>query len=416
MESYLITGGNRLSGAVRIHGAKNSVLPILAATILCSGQCTIENCPDISDADTSAAILRHLGCAVARRGSAVSVDASGVDRCDVPVELMRDMRSSVLFLGALTARCGRADLVTPGGCALGARPIDLHLFALERLGVKTETIGDRVLCRSGALRGGTIAFPFSSVGATENAMLAASACPEPVRIENAAREPEIADLARFLRAMGADIGGEGTGTITVRGGRPLSGARFAVMPDRIETATYLSAAAACGGELLLEGADEKNLRSVTDCLRAAGCEISGEAAGLRIRSGALRSPGAIRTAPYPGFPTDAQAPVTAALLRAKGVTEITESIFENRMRHVPELRKMGADIALSGSAARVSGVERLTGAEVRATDLRCGAALVVAALSAEGQSRVFGVRYINRGYEGLEANLRRAGAEIALEG
>lgn len=414
MEFYQITGGKRLMGDVLIHGAKNSVLPILAATVLSGGQCTIHNCPNLSDVDTSEAILRHLGCRAQRQGNDFAVDASTVTRCDIPMELMRDMRSSVLYLGALVARCGEADLVTPGGCALGARPIDMHLAALEQMGVTARMEGDRILCRAERLRACSHSFPFPSVGATENAMLAAVGCGGEVPLSNTAREPEVGDLIRFLRAMGAEAAAE-NGRILIRGGAKLHGAEFTVMPDRIEAATYLAAAAACGGDLLLRGAEREALGSVIGCLSASGCGIADDGAGLRIRrTDALRAPDRIRTAPYPGFPTDAQAPVTAALLRAEGITEVTETIFENRMRHVPELQRMGAEITLCGRTARICGTAHLHGAEVWAADLRCGAALVIAALSADGGSRVYGVKYIHRGYDGLETNLRRAGAEIAL--
>lgn len=415
MEAYWIDGGRPLDGVMEIHGAKNSVLPILAACVCCAGVCEIHNCPRISDVETAAAILRHLGCRVERRGGTLAVDASAVARCDIPAKLMRDMRSSILFLGALLARCGQADLVLPGGCALGARPVDLHLWAMERLGARTEQTGDRITCRAGRMQGGNIPLRFPSVGATENAMLAALACREAVTIQNAAREPEIADLARFLRVLGAQVAGEGTPCLTVRGGGPLRGASYTVMPDRMETATYLCAAAGCGGDVFLSGAERRSLEAVVSVLGRSGCEITEEADGLRIQAaGRLTPPASIVTAPYPGFPTDAQAPVMAALLRAEGTTGFTETIFENRMRHVPQLQRLGADITLCGRRAVVRGVDSLRGAALEATDLRCGAALIVAALQAEGESRVTGVGYIRRGYEALSENLRSAGAAIAL--
>lgn len=416
MEAYLIDGGRPLDGVLEIHGAKNSALPILAACVCCAGVCEIRNCPRISDVETAAAILRHLGCQVSRQKGTLSVDASSICRCDIPAGLMRDMRSSILFLGALLCRCGQADLVLPGGCALGARPVDLHLWAMERLGARTEQHGDRITCRADSLRGGDLPLRFPSVGATENAMLAALGCRGEVTIRNAAREPEIADLARFLRRLGARIAGEGTDTICIQGGAALHGGSCTVMPDRIETATFLCAAAGCGGDVFLAGAERRSLEAVISALGRSGCQITEEAAGLRIRSvGRLTPPGVLVTAPYPGFPTDAQAPVMAAVLRAAGTTGFTETIFENRMRHVPALRKLGADIALYGQRAVVRGVQTLHGADLAATDLRCGAALIVAALQAEGRSRVTGIDYIRRGYEALPENLRGVGADITLQ-
>ena len=413
MESYVIRGGHRLHGMVQIHGAKNSVLPILAACICCSGVCEIYNCPNITDVDTSEAILRHLGCTVERVKDMLRVDASTVIRYDIPSSLMQDMRSSVLFLGALLMRCGEADLVEPGGCALGQRPIDLHLWAMEQLGAKCEMQDNRIVCRVRKLRGQQLTFRWPSVGATENAILAALGCEGETTIRNAAREPEIMDLVRFLRQMGARITGEGTPEITVQGGRSLCGTSFTVMPDRIETATYLCAAAGCGGEVYLSGAQRKSLESVLSALGRMGCSITEETGGLRlISNGQLHSPGYLETAPYPGFPTDAQAPVMATALRASGITAFTETIFENRFRHVPELQKLGADIQVDGQRAVVQGVALLRGAEMKATDLRCGAALVIAALQAQGESTISGIQYINRGYESLAPSLRRLGADI----
>ena len=416
METYRIQGGRRLNGGVAIHGAKNSVLPILAACLCCAGVCEIHNFPKITDVDTAAAILRHLGCTVERHGDIMTVDAANRVRCDIPAALMRDMRSSVLFLGALLTRCGEADLVPPGGCALGTRPIDLHLWAVEQLGACCVFDGERIQCKACQMRGCELPMRCSSVGATENAMLAALGCAGVTVIHNAACEPEIADLARFLRAMGASVSGEGTSRITVEGQKPLHGAVYTVMPDRIETATYLCAAAGCGGDVFLRGAQTDSLHAVLVALQRAGCRIDEEHHGLRLRAGErLKPPGLVITKPYPGFPTDAQAPLMAAVLRADGSTGFTETIFENRMRHVGQMQKLGADIGTYGCRAVVRGVRKLRGAAMEATDLRCGAALVSAALQAEGESQISGIRYISRGYEDLTAGLRGLGAEIALE-
>ena len=413
MGSYLIQGGKRLSGTVRIHGAKNSVLPVLTACVCCAGTCEIHNCPQISDVDTSVAILRHLGCRVVRQEDVLTVDAGCISRCDIPAGLMRGMRSSVLFLGALLSRCGEACLVPPGGCALGKRPIDLHLWAAERLGACCTVCGDQILCQAERLQGGVLPLRCPSVGATENAMLAALGCCGETVILNAAREPEIVDLAEFLQCMGARVQGAGTCVITVGGAAPLRGCTFSVMPDRIEAATYLCAAAGCGGNVFLEGAEAGTLQAVLPVLAGAGCAIENHDDGLWIRApGRLQAPGDITTGPYPEFPTDAQAPVMAAVLRAYGDTGFTETIFENRMRHVEQLKKLGADISASGCRALVRGVPALNGADLQATDLRCGAALVIGALQAEGESRISGIQYIARGYEDLDGGLRSIGAAV----
>jgi len=414
MEYYAIKGGRRLEGTARVHGAKNSVLPILAACVCCAGACEIHNCPRIADVDTSCAILRRLGCRVARDGAVLTVDAAGLVPCALPQELTCAMRSSILFLGALLTRCGEAVLASPGGCALGARPIDLHLYAAERLGARCSAEDGTIACRWRRPAGAEICLRCPSVGATENALLAALGAPGETVIRNAAREPEIEDLARFLRAMGAEVAGEGTREIAVRGGRPLRGAAFTVMPDRMEAATLLCAAAGCGGDVFLKGARRSELEAVAAFLERAGCVLRGGPDGLRLRADGLQSAGRVVTAPYPGFPTDAQAPAMAALLRARGTALFTETMFENRMRHVAQLRRLGADVTSEGACAVVRGVPSLHGAAMTATDLRCGAALTAAALQAEGESAVYGVRHVRRGYEDFEGNLRGLGAQIAL--
>ncbi len=415
MEAYEIRGGRPLSGAVTIHGAKNSALPILAACACISGTCRIDNCPDIADVDTAIAILSHLGCRAWREGRAVLVDAAGLCRCDVPQVLMGGMRSSVLFLGALLTRCGSAELAAPGGCSLGCRPIDLHLWAAEALGASWWCEGERLLCRAGTMAGCRLELRCPSVGATENALLMALGCPGTTVIANAAREPEIADLVRFLRAMGARVTGEDTAELTVEGCAPLHGGDYLVMPDRMETATYLCAVAGCGGELLLRGARPETLEAVTDALSRAGCRLEREAGGLRAAAPPrLQPPGCVITRPYPGFPTDAQAPLMAAVIRAGGTTGFVETIFENRLRHAEQLCRLGADITQYGARAVVRGVRQLRSTELCATDLRCGAALVIGALQAEEVSRVTGIGHIRRGYEDLAAGLRGIGADIAL--
>lgn len=414
MSAYLVEGGNRLQGTARVHGAKNSVLPILAATILCPGESVVHNCPDLSDVRASIAILEHLGCRVERAGDTVTVDASALTGRDVPDALMREMRSSVIFLGAILARLGEAIMSFPGGCELGPRPIDLHLAAIRSLGAQVREQGGELHCSAaGGLAGCEITFSIPSVGATENAMLCACGAEGVTVICNAAREPEIVDLQAFLRALGADVRGAGTSVITVRGKKPLHGGEHTVMPDRIVAATLLTAVAAAGGEAELLGTDYRQLSTVTAVLTEAGCRIRSGSDSIHIcREAPLRGVRPIRTAPYPSFPTDAQPPVMAALCRGTGTTVFVENMFESRYRHVDELSRMGADIRVEGKVAVVCGVERLHGAALQAADLRGGAALVVAALGAEGRSEITGLHHMDRGYYGLEDTLRGLGADI----
>ena len=364
MECYEILGGRRLEGTLQVHGAKNSVLPILCATLLHAGVSVIHNCPSLSDVEASIAILRHLGCRVERDGGTVTVDATTLTRSDVPDQLMREMRSSVIFLGAILARTGEADVSMPGGCELGPRPIDLHLAALGKLGATIQQQGGSLLCTGGKqLRGAEIELSLPSVGATENAMLAACGAQGTTVIRNAAREPEIVDLARFLRSMGAQLQGEGSSVIRVEGQNPLHDSQHTIIGDRIVSATYLSAVAAAGGDVLLTGVEPEQFSTVTSLLRDAGADIDCFPDGVRIRTnGRLTSSGVIRTSPYPGFPTDAQPVVMAALCLSRGTTVFVETMFENRYRHVDELRRMGADIRVQDRVAVVTGVERLRGA------------------------------------------------------
>ncbi len=413
MSFFEITGRRRLSGSLAVHGAKNSVLPILAACILAPGECVIHNCPHLSDVAATLDILRGLGCAVRREGDTVSVDASAVERSVIPEQLMREMRSSVIFLGAILARMGEAQLSYPGGCELGPRPIDLHLDALRKLGAQIREEDGVLYCRApNGLHGCELRLPFPSVGATENAMLAACACPEETTIAGAAREPEIEDLQVFLNALGAQVHGAGSSVITVQGPARLTPASHRVMGDRIVAATYLSAVGAAGGEVELTGVCPEHLSTVLDVLEEAGCRLWHAKDLIHLCSdGMLRGVRAIRTAPYPGFPTDAQSVVMAALACGQGRTVFEENIFQSRYRHVSELARMGADIRLTGRTAVVQGAS-LHGADVCSTDLRGGAALVVAALAAEGVSRVGELHHIDRGYDHLELALSKLGAEI----
>lgn len=412
MQAMRVEGGRRLCGSVTVHGAKNSVLPILAASIVSPGPTVLHNCPDLRDVAASIRILEYLGAAVGREGDTIVVDPAGVDRCDIPDSLMQEMRSSVIFLGAILARTGCAALSPPGGCELGARPIDLHLKALERLGVQVQTAGERIVCRRQALAGGTVNLAFPSVGATENVMLAALACREPVTLTNAAREPEILDLARFLQGMGVQIQGAGTSAITISGA-PRHGVEHRIIGDRIEAATYLAAVASAGGEVLLDGVRPHHLGTVAEVLAQAGCRLRLLPEGLHLqRLEPLRAVPPIVTEPYPGFPTDAQPPVMAALLKAAGTTAFVENIFDNRYRHVCELRRMGAQIRVEGRVAMVTGVPYLHGAAVRGTDLRGTAALLVAALGADGVSTVSGLEHLDRGYAQPEKVLQNLGASV----
>ena len=412
MRALRICGGRPLCGSVKVHGAKNSVLPILAAAILASGVCVIHNCPDLTDVDAAVAILRHLGCRVRRQGETITVDSSTLKRMDIPDGLMREMRSSIIFLGAVLGRCGQAELSFPGGCELGPRPIDLHLSALRAMGVEIDDTHGSISC-TGTPRGAELSLSIPSVGATENAMLAACCARGVTTISNAAREPEILDLQRFLRTLGADVRGAGTSTVVIRGGRRLHGGEHRVISDRIVAATYLSAAAAAGGAVELQGVERRMLLPVLDTLREAGCTVFGDEHTIFLRQrGLLQGVSPIRTAPYPGFPTDAQPMVMAALCRSCGVTVFVETIFENRFRQVPELLRMGADIRVEGRVAVVCGVPRLHGARLKAPDLRGGAALAVAALSSEGESLLTGLHHVDRGYARLERDLCALGAEI----
>lgn len=413
MGHLIIEGGRPLSGAVRVHGAKNSVLPILAAALLPRGESVIHNCPDLTDVTAAVEILRALGCRVRRSGTTLTVDAPAELGHTVPDGPMGRMRASVLFLGALLGRTGRAAACWPGGCALGARPIDLHLRAFRALGAEVREDGDRLVCAAAALHGRRICFPFPSVGATEDAMLAAVGAQGVTILENAAREPELVDLQGFLRALGAEVAGAGTERIVVCGGRPLRPGTYTVMADRIVAATYAAALAATGGAGALLGTDGTGWAPMCDTLARAGCTV--RRAPDRVELAApprLHGIGPIETGPWPGFPTDAQPLLTAALAAGEGETLLTETVFDRRFGYVAGLRAMGADIALDGRTARIRGVGALHGADVTAGDLRGGAALTVAALAAGGGSTVRGLAHIERGYASLAADLSALGGRI----
>jgi len=417
MEFWRIEGGRPISGEIETHGAKNAVLPILAAALL-TDRTVLTRCPSLTDVDAAAKILRALGCAVSQRGDTLTVEAAGEPACEsLPEEPAREMRSSILFLGAMLARCGRARLPFPGGCELGPRPIDLHLCALRRLGAVIREEGGFLDCHvPGRLRGAPVALPFPSVGATENLLLAAATAEGETLITNAAREPEVTALADFLNRCGADItcGGE---RIRVRGVRELHGCAFPIPPDRIEAATYLCAAAATGGEIAVRNVCPAHLAAVLPVLEEAGCRITTAKDMIALLAPRrLSGVRCVRTMPYPGFPTDAQAPLMAALCTAKGSSLFIETIFSSRYRHAGELARMGAEISIEGRTALVRGVVQLHGASVSCTDLRGGAALVIAGLAAEGETRIFETHHIERGYCDFVPRLAALGAKIRREG
>ncbi|MBQ9993334.1 MAG: UDP-N-acetylglucosamine 1-carboxyvinyltransferase [Clostridia bacterium] len=414
MSRMKITGGHRLTGDVSIHGAKNSALPVLAACLAVGDRCEIHNCPRLSDVDAAADILRYLGCSIEIDGSVAVVDSTDIARCDVPEHLMREMRSSISFLGAMVARCGRAELSLPGGCELGARPIDLHLSALERMGAIIEEYHGYIHCRvSGRLHGTSVPLGFPSVGATENIMVVASTAKGTTTITNAAREPEISDLACFLNRCGARISGYGESTITIEGVDSLSGCKHTVIPDRIEAVTYMAAAAMNRGDVELRGVEIAHLMPVIGVLEEMGCRISGMGDRVRIQTdGRLRPVKCVRTMPYPGFPTDAQAIIMAASCIADGTSVFVENIFDSRFKHTAELCRLGARIKTEGRVAVIEGAERLTGASVRSTDLRGAAALIVAGTAADGVTTVNDLHHLDRGYEDIEGGLRSLGADI----
>ncbi len=414
MSRIVVQGGHRLTGSIHVHGAKNSALPVLAATIVSGGESVIHNCPKLSDVEASLKILRYLGCRVERTGDTVAVDASTMDRFDVPDSLMREMRSSIVFLGAIAARMRQAKISFPGGCELGPRPIDLHLGALRDMGLIIEENYGCLdcVCEKG-LQGRSIVLSFPSVGATENVMIAASLADGVTQITNAAREPEIIDLADYLNACGARITGAGCGLLTIEGVGSLHGCEHTVIPDRIACVTYLAAAAISGGDIELTGVEPVHISATIPAFEEAGCILS--IRGDRVRLNApkrLFSIKPVRTMPYPGFPTDAQAPIMAMTTVARGTSIFTENIFENRYKHVGELLRLGASVKVEGKVAIVEGVSRLSGAPVEATDLRGGAALVLAGLAAEGMTTVHNIHHIDRGYECMEERLRALGAHI----
>lgn len=417
MSKIVVNGSNPLSGTVRVHGAKNAVLPILAATVMAEGIHTIHNCPNLSDVTTTMEILKELGAKVKRCGDTIYVETDENMKNYIPERLMRKLRSSIIFMGAVLARKKYAKISAPGGCELGPRPIDLHIKALRELGAEIREEHGYLICSAENLKGADIHLDIPSVGATENIMLAACAASGTTVISNAACEPEIEDLATYLNSMGAQVKGAGTSTVTIVGNCQLSAAEHTVMPDRIVAATYLCAAATTGGNVTVTDVKCEHLSAVLAVLTDCGCTIEKGKNRVTLKAPEIiQSPGSIKTMPYPGFPTDAQSLFLAMLSKSEGTTLIKETIFESRFKAAGELARMGAKISVDSRVAVVKGMKKLSGACVTAADLRGGAALVVAALAAEGRTEVNCPEFIYRGYENFEENLKSLGADITYEG
>ena len=419
MDKLVITGGARLTGEVAISGAKNAALPILCACLLSAEPLVLSNVPMLNDIGTMLKLLAQMGVKVERDGENVTLDASGLDNPLAPYELVKTMRASILVLGPLLARCGEAKVSLPGGCAIGARPVDQHIKGLLAMGADVGVDHGYITARTGKLKGARLFTDMVTVTGTENLMMAACLAEGETVIENAAREPEVVDLAQCLVSMGAQISGAGTDVIRIRGVAKLHGARHRVMPDRIETGTFLCAAAATGGDIRLNGTSTGYLDAVVDKLMDAGCDIVGEKTpaheSIRIVAPARLKAVSIRTAPYPAFPTDMQAQFMAINCVAEGTAVIRETIFENRFMHAVELQRLGADIKVDGNTAFVQGVGRLQGATVMATDLRASASLVIAGLVAEGETHIERIYHLDRGYDRLEKKLTALGAQIKRE-
>lgn len=425
MDRILIRGGKRLSGKIAISGAKNAALTLMPCALLTDEPLTLRNLPRLADADGFGHLLNELGASTEIEGTrpnefgrVLTVRASRLTSSVAPYDIVRKMRASILVLGPLLGRAGEATVSLPGGCAIGNRPIDLHLKALEAMGAEIELAAGYVKATApgGRLPGGQYRFPVVSVGATENALMAAATARGTTVLENAAREPEIVDLCNLLVAMGASIDGIGSETLTIEGRERLHGANYAVMPDRIEAGSYACAAAITGGDVELTGANAGDMRATLDALIEAGVTVEEKTGGIRVAADGPLKPITLSTAPYPGFATDMQAQFMAMLCKAPGASVLTETIFENRYMHVPELARMGADIQVSGRTAIVRGVDRLVGAPVMATDLRASMSLILAGLVADGETQVSRIYHLDRGYERLEEKLQGVGADIERVG
>ena len=416
MQKFIITGGRKLCGQLAVQGSKNSALPIMAASLLCGEECVLRNCPRLTDVYAASRILNHTGCKCSFSENTAVIDPKDVTETSIPESLMHEMRSSIIFMGAMLGRTGECTVSIPGGCELGPRPIDMHLAALRKMGVDIRESGGSIICKapSGRAKGAKISLAFPSVGATENIILCAVTADGETVINNAAREPEICDLCGFLRKCGADIKGDGGSSIVIKGEKQLYGCEYSIMPDRIAGATYLAMTAASGGEIILTNACIPETEPFLSVLEQTGCSIYTNRDKIYLRSGARLNAvkERIRTMPHPGFPTDAQAVLMAALSVADGTSVFEENIFDCRYRHVDALVKMGADIQVMGKIAVVKGVKGLCGADVNATDLRGGAAMVIAALTADGTSTIGNICHIDRGYEKMEDAVRLLGGDM----
>lgn len=417
MSEIIVNGGKKLSGKINVQGAKNSVLPILAATILCDGECVIKNCPNLSDVETSLKILRQLGCKCKREDEFLSINSSSINSYKIPDALMREMRSSVVFLGGILGRMQKAVISSPGGCELGPRPIDLHLLALQKMGVEIVEEHGFLYCEAkDGLKGAEIHLSFPSVGATENIILAAATAQGETIIHNAAREPEISDLADFLNSAGARIYGSGSDTIYIYGVEKLKGTVHSIIPDRIVAVTYMACAAITGSEIKLCNIMPSHMVSSLSLFRESGCEIdvSGKSLIIRAPEKLKRIP-TIRSLVYPAFPTDAGPLLIAMLTLAEGTSVFVENIFENRFRYISELNRLGSKIKVENKVAVIEGVNKLSPANCKCTDLRGGAALVVAALGANGQSEIGEIHHILRGYDDIVTTLNSINADIKIK-
>ena len=414
MEKLVVNGGKRLEGKVKISGAKNAVLPIIAASLLGTSPSILEEVPDLEDVRTISEVLGHLGVKVSNGGNnTLNIDSSVISSCEAPYELVRKMRASFLIMGPLLARCGKAKISLPGGCAIGTRPIDLHLKGFDALGAKIDC-GEGYIEASApnGLKGARIYLDFPSVGATENIIMAACMAEGQTILENPAHEPEIIDLVNYLNVMGANIKGAGTNIIKIEGVKALKGCNYTIIPDRIEAGTYMVAAAMTNGDVYIENALSEHLKPVIAKLKEAGVFIQEEINGIRVKGTGNIKAVDIKTLPYPGFPTDMQAHLMALLTIADGSGIVSETVFENRFMHVDELKRMGANIKVDGRSAIVDGVKKLSGCQVKATDLRAGAAMVLAGLVAEGETQIGCIHHIDRGYDGLVDKLCNLGADI----
>ncbi|MCL2852865.1 MAG: UDP-N-acetylglucosamine 1-carboxyvinyltransferase [Defluviitaleaceae bacterium] len=415
MGKYHVSGGRRLAGELAIQGGKNAVLPILAASVLNSGESFLTNCPNISDTRYTVKILEEIGCKVTREDGGLLVNSNAADTFEISETLVRKMRSSIVFLGSLLGRFGAAKISYPGGCVLGLRPIDQHLKGLRLLGAQIDDHQGFLNCKAERLVGADIALDFPSVGATQNIILAAVLADGTTTITNAAKEPEIADLARFLNSMGADVRGAGKATIEIHGVPRLHSAEHRIMPDRIVAGTYLAAAAMTNGELVLTNVSGDNIRPVVAKLTEAGCTVTESGGGIRMTAPPRLRPISLKTQPHPGFPTDLQPQFTAMTSIADGMSIIEETVFEARNNHIPELRRMGADILqVNGKTSVIQGVPQLCGSNVVSHDLRGGAALILAGLAAKGKTVVDPSEHVMRGYESIENDLAALGADIAF--